>query len=209
MIGALRQITVPFMALKQGKWRGDATLGHDPQGKVLGILGMGGIGKEVANRAKAFGMKIQYHNRSQLPLKEEGSARYVSFDELLATSDVISLNLGLNKSTRHIIGAPEFEKMKNGVVIVNTARGALIDEKALVEALDSGKVSTAGLDVFENEPEIEPELLKNDKVVLLPHIGTMTYESQKEMELLVLQNLKSAVESGTLVTPVAEQRPKL
>lgn len=207
VISVLRQITIPFMALRESKWRGKAGLGHDPQGKVLGILGMGGIGKEVANRARAFGMKIQYHNRSRLPLKEEGSAHYVSFEELLSTSDVISLNLALNKSTTHIIGAPEFKKMKDGVFIVNTARGALIDEKALVEALDSGKVASVGLDVFEKEPEIEPELVKNEKVVLLPHIGTMTIETQKEMELLVLENLKMAVESGTLVTQVAEQRP--
>lgn len=94
----------------------------------------------MANRARAFGMKIQYHNRSRLPPELEGDATYVSFDELLANSDVLSLNLALNESTRHIIGEPEFKKMKDGVVIVNTARGALIDEKALVAALDSGKV---------------------------------------------------------------------
>ena len=133
-------------------------MGRDPQGKVLGILGMGGIGRvriktfltsddelnlsqEMANRAKAFGMKIQYHNRSQLSPELEGDATYVSFDELLGSSDVLSLNLALNASTRHIIGEKEFQKMKDGIVIVNTARGALIDEKALVAALDSGKVS--------------------------------------------------------------------
>lgn len=94
----------------------------------------------MAHRAKAFGMKIQYHNRSRLSSELEGDATYVSFDDLLATSDVLSLNLALNASTRHIIGAKEFQKMKDGIVIVNTARGALIDEKALVEALESGKV---------------------------------------------------------------------
>ena len=95
----------------------------------------------MANRAKAFGMKIQYHNRSRLSPELEGDAEYVSFDELLASSDVLSLNLALNASTRHIISEREFGKMKNGIVIVNTARGALIDEKALVAALDSGKVT--------------------------------------------------------------------
>lgn len=94
----------------------------------------------MAHRAKAFGMKIQYHNRSRLSPELEGGATYVSFDDLLATSDVLSLNLALNESTRHIIGAKEFQKMKEGIVIVNTARGALIDEKALVQALESGKV---------------------------------------------------------------------
>jgi D-3-phosphoglycerate dehydrogenase len=96
--------------------------------------------QEMAARAKAFGMKIQYHNRSRLPADLEGGATYVSFDELLANADVLSLNLALNASTRYIIGATEFGKMKDGVVVVNTARGALIDEKALVAALESGKV---------------------------------------------------------------------
>ncbi|KAJ5544407.1 hypothetical protein N7513_006971 [Penicillium frequentans] len=206
MIGALRQAYVPQAALRAGTWQGQSTLGNDPQGKVLGILGMGGIGREMAARAKAFGMKIQYHNRSQLPAELEGGATYVSFDELLANADVLSLNLALNASTRHIISAKEFEKMKDGVVIVNTARGALIDEKALVAAIESGKVRSAGLDVYENEPAIEPGLVNNPRVMLLPHIGTMTYETQKEMEILVLDNLRSAVEKGELITQVPEQK---
>ncbi|KAF7624045.1 hypothetical protein AFCA_011418 [Aspergillus flavus] len=200
MIGALRQAYVPLSALRAGQWQGQTTLGRDPQGKVLGILGMGGIGREMANRAKAFGMKIQYHNRSRLSPELEGDATYVSFDELLASSDVLSLNLALNASTRHIIGEKEFQKMKDGIVIVNTARGALIDEKALVAALDSGKVLSAGLDVYENEPVVEQGLVNNPKVMLLPHIGTMTYETQKDMELLVLNNLRSAVEKGKMIT---------
>lgn len=147
----------------------------------------------------------------------------MSFDELLAQADVLSLNLSLNQSTRHIIGAPEFSKMKDGVVIVNTARGALIDEKALVEALDSGKVYiarevdlrtrltnrqvlSAGLDVYEQEPKVEAGLLENPKVFLLPHIGTATWETQKDMELLVLENLRLAVTEGKLVTPIPEQK---
>ncbi|KAJ5901774.1 hypothetical protein N7495_002302 [Penicillium taxi] len=206
MIGALRQAYVPQTALREGKWLGQSTLGHDPRGKILGILGMGGIGREMAARAKAFGMKIQYHNRSRLPTELEGGATYVSFDELLASSDVFSLNLALNASTRHIIGASEFGKMKDGVVIVNTARGALIDEKALVAAIDSGKVRSAGLDVYEKEPEIEPGLVNNPRVMLLPHIGTMTFETQKEMEILVLDNLKSAVQKDELLTQVPEQK---
>ncbi|KAF7717165.1 D-isomer specific 2-hydroxyacid dehydrogenase family protein [Penicillium ucsense] len=206
MIGALRQAYVPITAIREGKWQGQTTTGHDPQGKVLGILGMGGIGREMATRAKAFGMKIQYHNRSRLPADLEAGATYVSFDELLANSDVLSLNLALNASTRHIIGAPEFGKMKDGVVVVNTARGALIDEDALVTALDSGKVRSAGLDVYEEEPKVHPGLLSNPRVMLLPHIGTNTFETQKEMEILVLNNLKSAVEKGELITQVPEQK---
>ncbi|KAJ5682652.1 hypothetical protein N7462_005817 [Penicillium macrosclerotiorum] len=206
MIGALRQAYVPQAALRAGQWHGQTTLGHDPKNKVLGILGMGGIGREMAIRAKAFGMTIQYHNRSRLPAELENGATYVSFDELLANADVLSLNLALNASTRHIIGATEFGKMKDGVVVVNTARGALIDEKALVAALDSGKVRSAGLDVYEEEPKIQPGLVNNPRVMLLPHIGTMTYETQKEMEVLVLDNLKLAVEKGELITQVPEQK---
>jgi glyoxylate reductase len=209
MLGALRQVTVPFLAVRKGEWRGKGfQLGHDPKKKVLGILGMGGIGKAVASRAGAFGMEIQYHNRRRLPEGEEKGAKYVSFDELLQTSDVISLNLALNASTRHIISKPEFDLMKTGVVIVNTARGPIIDEAALVDALNEGKVFSAGLDVFEEEPKIHPGLLENERVVLLPHIGTATWETQRDMELLVLENLRSAVEGKGLLTQLPEQKQK-
>jgi glyoxylate reductase len=123
-------------------------------------------------------MKMIYHNRHPLPRSQTGDATYVSFDDLISTADIISLNLSLNASTRHIIGAAEFLKMKDGVIIVNTARGALMDERALIAALDSGKLFSAGLDVFEDEPNVSPELIGNDKVVILPHIGTATYETQ-------------------------------
>ncbi|KAL3420568.1 D-isomer specific 2-hydroxyacid dehydrogenase [Phlyctema vagabunda] len=206
MLGALRRIHVPYSAVRAGKWRGPSPqLGYDPQQKVMGILGMGGIGREVAVRAKAFGMRIQYHNRSQLSPELEAGAAYVSFEELLKTSDVLSLNLSLNNKTKGIIGTKEFAGMKDGIIIVNTARGKLIDEKALVDALESGKVFSAGLDVYEEEPEIHPGLIDNPNVVLLPHIGTATFETQKNMELLVLENLKSAIEKGSLVTQVPEQ----
>lgn len=165
-------------------------------------------GKAMAHRARAFGMKIIYHNRSQLSKDLEGDAKYVSFDELLAQADVLSLNLALNPKTRHIISAPEFAKMKDGVVLVNTARGAIIKEVDLVAALESGKVASAGLDVFENEPKIEEGLMKNDRAFILPHIGTNTFETQREMELLVLRNLEQAVDGGDLITPIPEQAKK-
>jgi len=207
MLGALRRITIPFQAVRQGQWRGKTFgLGHDPKGKILGILGMGGIGQAVATRAKAFGMTIQYHNRNPLPKHEAQGAEYVSFDELLATSDVLSLNLALNKSTRHIISAAEFAKMKDGIIIVNTARGPIIDEAALVQALKDGKVFSAGLDVFEEEPKIHPGLIEDERVVLLPHVGTATWETQKDMELLVLENLKAAAQGKELLTLVPEQK---
>ena len=144
---------------------------------------MGGIGREVALRALSLGMKIQYHNRTRLSLSLESltpsiSAKYISFSELISTSDVISVNLALTKETKHIISKKEFSMMKDDVVIVNTARGPCIDEGALVEALESGKVYSAGLDVYEDEPTVHPGLLGSDKVVLLPHIGTATFETR-------------------------------
>ncbi|KFY02617.1 hypothetical protein O988_02035 [Pseudogymnoascus sp. VKM F-3808] len=205
MIGALRRISIPYFAIQNNQWRGAAGLGYDPQQKVLGILGMGGIGRALARRARAFDMKIIYHNRKPLSPTLAGDATYVSFDELLSQSDVISLNLSLNPSTRHIIDSNEFEKMKDGVVIVNTARGPLIDEAALVAALESGKVFSAGLDVFEEEPKVHPGLLNNDKVVILPHMGTSTFETQANMERLVLANLKKAINEDKLLTQVSEQ----
>jgi glyoxylate reductase len=159
----------------------------------------------MAVRAITLGMKIQYYNRKRLSPEQEkaaGNAKYVSFDELLATSDVLSLNLPLNPNTRHIISHAEFAKMKDGVVIVNTARGAVMDEAALVEALDNGKVATAGLDVYEDEPNIHPGLIRNENVLLVPHLGTHTYETQKAMEVLVIDNIRSAITKGKLLTRV-------
>ena len=170
---------------------------------------MGGIGRAVAQRARAFGMEIQYHNRTKLSSSEEevaGGAKYVGFEELLRTSDVLSLNLALNPSTRHIISTPQFALMKTGVVIINTARGPIIDEAALVQALQEGKVWSAGLDVYEDEPRIHEGLINDERVVLLPHVGTATWETQRGMELLVLENVRAAAEGRELVTRVGEQK---
>lgn len=208
ILGALRGFNSSMFALREGNWRGKTLppLGHDPQGKVLGILGMGGIGRNVKKKAEAFGMTVQYHNRKKLSEEESDGAKYCSFDELLSTSDVLSLNLPLNKNTRHIISTPQFNAMKDGVVIVNTARGAVIDEAALVDALNSGKVWSAGLDVFEEEPKVHPGLIKCDRALLLPHMGTWTIETQTKMEVWAIDNVRQAVEKGTLKSPVPEQK---
>ncbi|KAI9370830.1 D-isomer specific 2-hydroxyacid dehydrogenase [Aspergillus egyptiacus] len=207
ILGALRNFNAGMHALRQGAWRGNPAprLGHDPENKVLGILGMGGIGRNLKKKAEAFGMKVIYHNRRELSPELAGGAKYVSFDELLAQSDVLSLNLPLNKNTRHIISKPEFEKMKDGVVIVNTARGAVMDEDALVQALENGKVYSAGLDVFEEEPKIHPGLVSNPNVLLVPHMGTWTVETQTGMEEWAIENVRLALETGKLKTPVPEQ----
>ncbi|KAF4344952.1 d-3-phosphoglycerate dehydrogenase [Fusarium beomiforme] len=208
LIGALRNLTSSIFTLRDGTWRGDPppSLGHDPQGKVLGILGMGGIGRNVARKARAFGMTVRYHNRSRLLPELEAGAEYVDFETLLEESDVLSLNLPLNAKTRHIIAKPQFDIMKRGIVIVNTARGAVMDEAALVDALESGQVSSAGLDVFENEPEVHPGLLKNKNVLLVPHMGTWTVETERLMEAWAMDNVRLAVIEGKLKSIVSEQK---
>ncbi|CBF81721.1 hypothetical protein AN5534.2 [Aspergillus nidulans FGSC A4] len=207
IIGALRNFNAGMHALRQGHWRGltPPRLGHDPENKVLGILGMGGIGRNLKRKAESFGMKVIYHNRRELSAELAGGAKYVSFEELLKQSDVISLNLPLNKNTRHIISTEQFNQMKDGVVIVNTARGAVMDEDALVKALDNGKVYSAGLDVFEDEPKIHPGLVENPNVLLVPHMGTWTVETQTAMEEWAIENVRMALETGKLKTPVPEQ----
>ncbi|KHN97313.1 hydroxyisocaproate dehydrogenase [Metarhizium album ARSEF 1941] len=212
MLGALRRAWIPQQALREGKWRGASPLGRDPHHLTLGILGMGGIGTATARRAAALGFKLQYHNRKPVADIEKQFApgqvpSYVGFEELLKTSDVISVHLPLGPATRGLIGSQELGRMKDGVIIVNTARGAIIDEQALAESLESGKVWSVGLDVYDKEPEINPGLTKHPGAFLLPHIGTATVDTQKEMEMLVIDNVKSAVTRGKLLTQVPEQKP--
>ena len=210
IIGALRRVHIPATALRAGKWRGRMCLTHEPEGKTLGILGMGGIGTAVARRAIPFGMRVQYHNRTRVPTAQNPvGAKYVSFEELLRTSDVISVHLPLNASTRGLISREQFARMKDGVVLINTARGPIVNEDALVEALDGGKVWGAGLDVHEHEPKIHPGLIGNENCVLLPHVGTGTLETQRKMEVLVCENIKNALERGCLKTPVFESKKML
>ncbi|KAJ7747730.1 D-isomer specific 2-hydroxyacid dehydrogenase [Mycena metata] len=199
ILTATRPLTQGEIYTKAGKWRGDAAIpgdlipyGEDIEGMTLGIIGMGSIGKALAARAQACGMKLIYNNRRRIPQSEENGARYVSMDVLLATSDVISVNCPLTESTRHLLGRTEFSKMKTGVFIVNTARGAIIDEEALVEALKSGKVSRVGLDVVEHEPKINPGLLDPSlsyRVILQPHTTGRTTQAFHKGELQIIKSL--------------------
>ncbi|KAK3082072.1 hypothetical protein LTS18_005470 [Coniosporium uncinatum] len=207
ILGALRGFNTSMLACREGKWRGHPPppLGHDPQGKTLGVLGMGGIGRNMKKKAEMFGMSTIHHNRKPLSEELAGGAKYVSFEELLEQSDVLSLNLPLNANTRHIISTKEFEKMKKGVVIVNTARGAVIDEDALVKALDSGLVWSVGLDVYEEEPKIHHVLIANSHVMLLPHMETWTIETGIKMEEWNIGNVRAVLEKGKLNSIVPEQ----
>ncbi|KAL7929182.1 D-isomer specific 2-hydroxyacid dehydrogenase [Trichoderma chlorosporum] len=214
ILGALRRAWIPQLALRDGNWRGSSPLGRDPHTLTLGILGMGGIGTATAKRAAALGFKLQYHNRRPVDNLDQHFAprdipKYLGFQELLRTSDVISVHLPLGPATQGLIGKNEFSLMKDGVIIVNTARGAIIDEEALAVNLESGKVWSVGLDVYEKEPEINPKLISHPGAVLLPHIGTATIDTQKEMEILVIDNVKSAITQGKFLTLVPEQKPLL
>ncbi len=210
MLGALRNFGPPMNKIRQGLWRGRQApaLGHDPGGKVLGILGMGGIGRNMSTKAAAFGMRTIYHNRRKLDDHTAGGAEYVSFKDLLRRSDVLSLNLPLNPSTRHIISISQLKLMKPTSIIINTARGAVLDESALVEALDNGYIAGAGLDVFEQEPIVHQDLIENKKVMLLPHMGTYTVETQKRMEEWTIANIRCCLETGKLMSPIPEQEPR-
>ena len=160
-------------------------------GKSLGIIGMGRIGQALARRAVASGMTIMYHNRSRLDkaIEQKYNAQYVTMETLLQTSDYVSLNAPSSKETIHMIGKGELELMKPTAVFINTARGNMVDEKALTNALKEKQIWAAGLDVFENEPKITPELLELDNVVLTPHAATKTLEARDEMGLEMIQNI--------------------
>jgi lactate dehydrogenase-like 2-hydroxyacid dehydrogenase len=179
-------------------------LGIGITGKTLGIIGMGNIGKALAKRANACGMEVIYHNRRQLYADEESdlNVTYVSKEELLAQADFVSLNAPYTPETYHIIGEAELKQMKSSAVLINTARGPLVDEKALVQALKEGTIHGAGLDVFEFGDHPLPELLEMDNVVLVPHIGTQTWETRIEMAQAVCNNVIGFLEGDRPVTRV-------
>ncbi|KAL1592656.1 hypothetical protein SLS60_011072 [Paraconiothyrium brasiliense] len=207
LLGALRQLNPSFAKLRNGEFKKGVSFGRDPQGKILGILGMGRIGRAVKARADAFGLKTVYYNRNPLPKGLAVGASYVPFDQLLSESDIISVHVPLSMKTKHLIGAKEIAKMKAGVVLVNTARGAIIDEAAMATALDEGRIAAVGLDVYEREPVIDDRLIKNERALLVPHLGTHTTETLAKMESHAMENAKRAVMGQDLLTIVPEQLP--
>ena len=169
-------------------------LSHSLYGKTLGIIGMGRIGQALARRALASGMTVIYHNRRpitniQSPISNSQSPKYVSKDELLQTADFVSLNLPYTPEVKHLIGEKELQMMKPTAYLINTARGAHVNEEALVQALKKGEIAGAAMDVYEHEPEIHPELLQLDNVVLSPHTGTGTWEGRIAMCENVCDNI--------------------
>lgn len=187
-------------------WRWDMflLLGRSLRGKTLGIVGLGAIGQATAHRARAFGMEIVYAQRRPAAAAVESalSARRLELHELLATADVVSLHCPLTPETRHMIDAAALAAMKPSAYLVNTARGPVVDEAALVQALRDGVIAGAALDVYEREPEVDAGLLELDNVVLAPHLGSATIETRTEMAILAARNVEAALDGRPPLTPV-------
>ncbi|MEQ8436981.1 MAG: D-glycerate dehydrogenase [Ilumatobacter fluminis] len=186
------------------QWGMFMMLGRSINGRRLGLVGMGAIGQAVARRASAFGMEVVYHNRSRVDAALERSlgVSYLPLEELLASSDVVSLHCPYTSETHHLIDATAFERMADDAVLVNTARGPVVDEAALVTALQNGTIAAAGLDVYEDEPAVHPGLLELDNVVLLPHLGSATVETRDAMAELAARNVAAVLAGRAPISPV-------
>jgi glyoxylate reductase len=187
-------------------WAPDLLLGTELKGKTLGIAGPGRIGRAVARRAKAFGMSVIAFGRSPRDEGDPDDPSRVSFEELLRRSDVVSIHLPLTEETRRLFRIETFAKMKPGSYLLNTARGQIVDEVALIRAIDSGQVAGAGLDVFENEPGITPGLLDEDRVVLMPHAGSATLETRREMARMVVEDVRRVLSGEKPLHPVPMEK---
>lgn len=206
LLAAARNLGPGERLVRSGEWPGwspTQLLGQPVRGRRLGIFGMGAIGRAVARRARGFDMEIVYHNRRVLPpeVEAELGATYVSTDELLRTSDFVSLNAPLNDESRHVLDRAAFDLMKPTAVLVNTGRGALIDEAVLVEVLRERRIAAAGLDVYEFEPRVTQGLLTLDNVVLAPHLGSADVEARAAMVALCSRNIIEVLGGRPAVTP--------
>ncbi len=186
--------------VRSGTWSGwspSGMLGHRLGGKQLGIVGMGRIGQAVALRAAAFGLNVAYHNRHRLPESVERATRatwFDSLDDLLAASDIVSINCPLNDDSRGMIDARRIALLKRDAYLINTSRAEVYDESALIEALEQGRIAGAGLDVYAHEPAVDPRLLALSNVVLLPHMGSATYEGREATGEKVIANIRTWVD---------------
>lgn len=187
-------------------WGPEMMLGQDVHDAMLGVVGFGRIGQAVARRAHGFGMRILYFDLFRPPPEVERGhqAEFREFEDLLTESDFISIHVALTPETRHLFGPEQFRKMKPTAVLVNSSRGPVIDEAALVDALRSGEIFAAGLDVFEKEPEVNPGLLELDNAVIVPHLGSATVGTRDAMGMLAAENLMAGLEGRrppTLLNP--------
>jgi glyoxylate reductase len=216
LMAIARRIVEADKFVREGKFRGwepMLLLGTDVFGATLGIVGFGRIGQAMARRALGFNMRVLYYDNSRIDeqIEKELKATFVDLPTLLKESDFVTLHVPLTKQTHHLIGEKELKMMKKDAYLINTARGPAVDEKALVKALKEGWIKGAALDVFENEPEIEPELLKLDNVVLAPHIASASYATRSKMSVMVAENIIKALNGEVppnLVNPEVLQKKK-
>ncbi|MFY0628009.1 MAG: D-glycerate dehydrogenase [Reichenbachiella sp.] len=199
LVSTARRIVEGDSFLRTGQWNGWGPLqflGADIYGATLGIIGLGRIGKAVAKRGAGFDMKIIYWNRTRLSEEEEKELglTYASFEDVLKQSDFVSLNVAYNEETFHLISDKELGLMKDSAILINTARGPVVDEKALVKALKVKEIAGAGLDVYEEEPKVEPELMKMDNCVLLPHLASATIATRTKMGMIAIDNILALFE---------------
>lgn len=196
IIGIPRRVREGVALVRRGEWTGwapSAMLGRKLAGKVLGIVGMGRIGQAVAHRARAFGLEIAYHNRKRLPEAAErmlGARHVASLDDLVAEADILTLHCPATPDTHYLMDARRFGLMKEGACLINTARGELIDQDAMIAALASGRLAGAGLDVYPDEPRVDPRLIEFPNVMTLPHIGSATREGREESGHKVIANIR-------------------
>ncbi|MEJ2789563.1 MULTISPECIES: D-glycerate dehydrogenase [unclassified Pseudoxanthomonas] len=211
LMATARRITEAERWLRDGQWQQwsfRTLLGADLHGSTLGIVGMGRIGQGIARRARGFDMRVLYHNRSRLPqaIEQECGAAYAGFDDLLARADHVMLVLPYSPQAHHLVDASALAKMKPTATLVNIARGGIVDEVALADALASGRLAAAGLDVYEGEPAVRPELLALRNVVLTPHIASASLATRRAMVSLAVDNLIAALgegpDAGNPPTPV-------
>ena len=199
LLGAARRAKegMEYVNKKNWKWSADFLIGKQLTGSRLGILGMGRIGRAVANRARAFGMKINYFNRTRLDKNlEKGATYHKSLESLLSVSDFFSINCPATKETKHIINKKTIKYFPDGAVISNSARGDMIDDDAMVEALKNGKILSLGLDVYNGEPNIHPEYLTLPNVFVLPHLGSSTTKTRTAMADLAVSNIEEFFKTG-------------
>lgn len=209
LMGIARRLVEADKFTRAGKfkgWRPRMLLGSDIYGKTIGIVGMGRIGQAMARRAKGFNMNILYYDeyRPDAKLEKELGITYVPFDELLQKSDYVSIHVPLMESTHHFIGERELKLMKKSAYLINSARGPIVDEKALVKALKEKEIAGAGLDVFEDEPELAPGLAELDNVVIAPHIASATVETRSKMATMAAEGCLSVLKGEKPVNLVNE-----
>jgi lactate dehydrogenase-like 2-hydroxyacid dehydrogenase len=192
LLAAARRVTESDRYVRAGQWKRwefEMLMGAELYGTTLGIVGMGRIGRAIARRAKGFGMRVVYHNRTRLPSAQEDGAIWMSTEEVLRSADHVILVVPYSQATHHLIGASQLALMKPSAVLVNIARGGVVDDNALIEALQGGRLAAAGLDVFENEPKLDPRFLALDNAVLTPHIASSTRATRNAMAQLAMRNL--------------------